>query len=100
MNNFSKCLDTIRENFINIEILQNAKHDIQKKLGWFVIVYIVHNIVFKAHSRKSFRPQSSDDETVLADETDNVWDPDWSHSSIINITFDTSSAAIATISVN
>ena len=53
-----------------------------------------------AQSRKIFRPQSSDDEIVLADETDHVWDPDWSHPSIISIPTDLSSTAITTVFVN
>ena len=39
-----------------------------------------------AQSRISFRPQNLDDETVVADDTDYVWDPDWSHPSFIIIT--------------
>ena len=47
-----------------------------------------------------FRPQNSDDETVLADETVYVWDPDWSHPSFIIIKTNISRTAITTISVN
>ena len=34
--------------------------------------------------RKSFRPQS-DEETMLADYTGFVWDPEWYHVSFFNI---------------
>ena len=67
---------------------------------------MVHNCLFFPYidlipqSRKIFRPQSSDDKIILAEETDHVWDPDWSHSSIINIPTDISSTAITTVSVN
>ena len=37
---------------------------------------------------------------VLADETDYVWGPDWSHRSFISLTTDISSKAVTTISVN
>ena len=55
----------------------------------------VYNIDLIAQSGKS-----SDDETVLADETDYVWNPVWSHPSFIDITTDISSTAITTISVD
>ena len=51
------------------------------------------------NSRKKYRPQT-DDETLLADKTDYVWDPDWSHMQFFNISNDISRAAIATISVH
>ena len=63
---------TICENLTNNDISQNGKHDLQKILAWFIIDYFVHNIVLKSLARKSFQPQNSDDETVLADETDYV----------------------------
>ena len=53
-----------------------------------------------AQSRKNLRPQSSDDETVLAVDRVYTWYPEYSHPSIINITTDISSAAITTIPVN
>ena len=67
---FSNFLNTIRENLIIHEISQNVKLDLQKIIAWFIIDYFVHNIDLIALSRKNFRPQNSDDETVLADETD------------------------------
>ena len=96
---FSKFLDAIRENLISNKISQNLKHDLQRMKAWFIIDYFVHKSDLIAKSRKSFRPQSSDDETLLADGTDYVWDPDWSHPSFINITTDIPSTAITTISV-
>ena len=72
----------------------------QRKLVWFITGYFVHNIDLIAQSRKNSRPQSSNDETVLAEETDYVWDPDWSHPSFINMTTDISSTAITNFSVD
>ena len=85
---FSHLLDAIRENLISNEISQTVKHDLQRILAWFIIDYFVHSIDLIAQSRKSFRPQSSVDETVIADETDYVWDPDWIHPSFFNIATD------------
>ena len=42
----------------------------------------------------------SDDETILEDQTDCFWNPDWSHFSFINILTNISSAAIITISLH
>ena len=81
---FSNFLNTIRENLIIHEISQNVELDLQKIVAWFIIDYFVHNIDLIALSRKSFRPQNSEDETVLAvkqiidetvlaDETDYDW---------------------------
>ena len=95
---FSNFLKTIRENLISHEISQNVKHDLQKIISWFIIYYLVHNIDLIALSRKSFRPQNSDDETVLADETDYVWDPDWSYPLFINLPTDKLCQAFTTIS--
>ena len=92
---FSHLLDAIRENLISNEISQTVKHDLQRILAWFIIDYFVHSIDLIAQSRKSFRPQSSVDEIVIADETDYVWDPDWIHPSFFNITTDISSTAIS-----
>ena len=62
--------------------------------------YFVHNIDFIALSIKKFRSKGSDDETILVDQTDYVWDPDWSHPSLIIIPTDISSAAITTNSLH
>ena len=47
---------------------------------------------------KNLRPPNTDDETILAEQTDYVWDPEWSHESFIDIPTDKSSQAISTIS--
>ena len=73
-SNFSK---KIREKLTSNEI--SHKHDLIKILALFTIQYFVHDLDLLALSGTSFRPQNSDDETVLAVETDYVWDPDWSH---------------------
>ena len=95
---FPKLLNTIREKLTNNDILQNVKHDLQKILAWLIIDYFVHNLDLILLARKSFQPQNSDDETILADEIYYVWDPDWSHPSLINIQTDISSRAITTVS--
>ena len=69
---FSKFSNKIRENFTSNEISKIVKHDLQKILAWFTIAYFVHNIDLLALSGTICRPQNSDDETVLADETDYV----------------------------
>ena len=97
---FSKFPDTIRENLISTEISQNVKHDLQKILAWFIIDYFVHSIDFIPLSRKSFRSEISDNRTLLADQTDYVWDPDWSHPSFLNIPTDISCEAKITNSVS
>ena len=97
---FSKFLNTIRENFTNNDVSQIVKHDVQKILVWFVIDYFVHNLDFISLARKNFQPQKSNNETILADETYYVWDPEWSHPSFFNIRTDISSQAITTVSIN
>ena len=64
------------------------------------IDYFVHNIELISLARQKFRPQNADDKTILAEQTDYVWDPDWSHDSFINIPTDISSQAISTISID
>ena len=61
------------------EITQHVKPDLQKILAWFIIDYFSHNLDFIEKARKNFRPQNTDDETVLAEQSDYVWDPEWSH---------------------
>ena len=94
---FSKLLNLISGNLTSNEISQKAKHDLQKILAWFIIDCFVHNIDLIALSRKSFRPQNSDNETVLADEIDYNRDPDWSHPLFIKTLTDISSQAVTTI---
>ena len=97
---FSAFLSTIRENFSNNEISTNVKHDLQKFLAWFVNDYFTHNIDLIAQARKKFRPQSTNDDTVIAEQSDYIWDPDWSHPLFLNIPIDISSQAISTITIH
>ena len=53
---------------------------------------------FNFTSKKKFRPQSTNDDTLIAEQSDYVWDPEWSHPASINIPQDISSQAISTIS--
>ena len=76
------------------------KHDLQKILAWFIHDYFFHNFYLISLARKSFQPQNSDDETILADETYYVWYPDWSHPLFIDIPTDFSSEAITTVSIS
>ena len=82
------------------EITQHLRHDLQKILAWFIIDYFNHNIELIEQARKIFRPQNTDDKTVLAEQSDYVWDPEWSHELYINIPTDISSQAISTISIH
>ena len=100
IHTISKFLNAIRENLTNDQITQNVKHELQKILAWFIIDYFSHNIDLIEQARKNFRPQSTDDETVLAEQSGYVWDPEWSYELFINIPTDISSQAISTISIN
>ena len=95
---FLTFLNIIRENFTNNDVSQNTKHDLQKILAWFIKDYFTHNLDLIAQARKNFRPQSTNDDTVIAEQSDYVWDPEWSHPASINIPADISSQAISTIS--
>ena len=53
-----------------------------------------------AQARKKFRPQNTNDDTVIAEISDYIWDPDWSLPLFLNIPIDISSQAISTISVH
>ena len=53
-----------------------------------------------AQARKNFRAQSTNDDTVLAEQSDYIWDPEWSHPSFLNIPIDISSHAISTICIH
>ena len=72
----------------------------KKTLAWFIIDYFVLNIDPIALARKNFRSQNTDDETIIAEQTDYVWDPEWSHELFINIPTDISSQAISTIPIH
>ena len=90
----------MRKNFTSNEISQNVKHDLQKILAWFIIDYFTHNLGLNAHARKKFRPQSTNDGTVIAEQSDYFWDPECSHPIFLNISKDISSQAISTISIH
>ena len=93
-------MSTIRENFTSKEISQNVKHDLQKTLAWFIIDYFTHNIDLIAQARKNFRPQSTNNDTVIAEQSDYIWDPEWSHPLFLNIPIDISSQAISKTSIH
>ena len=97
---FSAFLNTICEKFSSNEISQNVKHDLQKILAWFIIDYFTHVIDLIAQARKNSKPQSTNDDTVIAEQSDYFWDPDWSHPLFLNIPIDISSQAISTISIH
>ena len=62
--------------------------------------FFSHNIDLIEQARKNFRLQSLDDDTVLAEQSDYVWDPEWSCELFINTPTDISSQAFSTISFN
>ena len=97
---FSTFLNAIRENFYSNDVSQNTKHDLQKILAWFTIDYFTHNLDLISHARKNFRPQNNNEDTVIAEQSDFVWDPDWSHPLFISIPVDITSQAIDTISIH
>ena len=51
-------------------ISQHVKRDLQRIPAWFIIDDFVHNLDLISTSRKNFRQQISDDETIIADQTD------------------------------
>ena len=69
-------------------------------MAWFRIDYFTHNIDLIAQARKKFRPQKTNDDTVIAEQSDYIWDPKWSHPLFLNIPIDISSQAINTISIH
>ena len=66
----------------------------------FIIDYFTHNIELISQARKNFRPLSTNDETVLSEQSDYVWDPEWSHPLFLIIPIDISSQAFNTISIH
>ena len=72
----------------------------KKILAWFTIDYFTHNLVLISQATKNSRPQSNNDNTVIAEQSDYVWDPDWSHPLFINTPVDISGQAIHTISIH
>ena len=97
---FSTFLYAIRESFSNNDVSQNSKQDLQKILAWFIIDHFGHNIDLIDEARKYFRPQSNTDDTVIHEQSDYVWDPDWSHPFFIHFPNAISSQAIDTISIH
>ena len=95
---FSTFLHIIKENFTKDEVSQHTKHDLQKILAWFIIDYFTHNIDLISQARNNFRPQNSNDDTAITEQSDYIWDPEWSHYAFINIPQSISSQAISTIS--
>ena len=67
-------------------------------MAWFIVDYFTHNLDLISQSRKNFRPQNSNDDTAITEQSDYVWDPEWSHPTFINIPQSISSQAISTIS--
>ena len=47
-------------------------------MAWFIIYYFTHNIDLLSQARKNFRPQNSNDDTAITEQSDYVWDPEWS----------------------
>ena len=95
---FSTFLHIIKENFTKDEVTHHTKHDLQKILAWFTIDYFTHNLDLISQARKNFRPQNSNHDTAITEQSDYVWDPEWSHPTFINIPQSISSQAISTIS--
>ena len=64
-----------------------------------MIDYFGRNIDLIEEAVKNFRPQSTVDETVLAEQSDYVWGPEWSYELFIKIPTNKSSQATSTISI-
>ena len=73
---FSTFLHIIRENFTQNDVSQNTKLDLQNILAWFIIDYFTHNLDLIAQARKNVSPQNTNDDTVIAEQSDYVWDPE------------------------
>ena len=69
---FSTFLHLIRENFTKEDVSQNTKHDLQKILALFIIEYFTHNLDLISQARKNFRPQNTNDDTVISEQSDYV----------------------------
>ena len=91
---------TIQESVTSNGVAQNDKHDLQKTLAWFIIDYFTHNLDLISQVRKNFRHQNSTDDKVLEEESDFVWDSEWSDPLFINIPTNISSQAIGIITIN
>ena len=64
INLYSQFLDSIRKTLTDNEISQIVEVDLQRIVTWFIIDYFVLNLDLLSTARKSFRPQTSDDETI------------------------------------
>ena len=95
---FLTFLHIIKENFTKDYVSKHTKHDLQKILACFIRDYFTHNLDLISQARKNFRPQNSNDDTAITEQSDYVWDPEWSHPTFINIPQSISSQAISTIS--
>ena len=69
-------------------------------MAWFIIDYFTHNLDLISQAKKNFRLQNSADDTVLAEQSVYVWDPEWSLPLFFDIPTDILSQAISTISIN
>ena len=90
----------IRSTLADEELSQVAEIDLQRILAWFILDFFVHNLDLNSTARKIFRSKTSDNETILAEETEDVWDPEWYHILFFNIPNNISRAAIAIVSVH
>ena len=73
---FSKILIAICEDLTSKDITQHVKHELQKILACFIINSVGQNIDLVPQARKKFRPQNTDDKTILAEQTNYFWDPE------------------------
>ena len=78
LNLFSQFPDSFREALTDSETSLIIKGDLQGYLAWLTIDYFELNLSIISQARKNFRPQTNDD-LILADEVDHVWNPEWSH---------------------
>ena len=81
-------MNAIRENLTSNDVSQNDKRDLEKFLAWFITDYFTHNLDLIAQARKNFRPQNLTDDTVSAEQSDYVWDSEWSHPLFMKIPTD------------
>ena len=73
-------------------MFHNTQNMTYKKLDYFT-----HNIDLISQARKNFRLQNPNDHTAITEQSDYVWNPEWSHHAFINIPQSISSQAISTI---
>ena len=95
---FLTFLHIIRKNLTKNDVSQHTKHDLQKILAWFIIDYFTHSLDLISQARKNFRTQNTNDDTALSEQSDYVWDPEWSHHAFLNIPQAISSQAKSKIS--